>query len=131
MRIFALACVILMLVSAAPREHFLVVWGMEANEFPAHGEEATFITKRDALFDQAIDRVRVHTDTVSASVLVADGSVHRAERSYGEQTADIQENDPAILTLKAHHRPIDPHAYTTLLKARGASKRRGVCTGRD
>lgn len=88
------------------------------NERALHdfAREATFITKSDALFDQAIDRVSMHTDTVSASVLVADGPVYRAERSYGEQTAEIQENDPAILALKAHHRPIDPHLYTTALR---------------
>lgn len=47
MRFVALACAVLMLCSAAPRERYLAVWGMEANEFPAKGEGRDFL----AVFD--------------------------------------------------------------------------------
>ena len=51
MRFVALLCAVFMLVSASPRERYLAVWAMEANEFPAHGEGHDFL----AVFDVGAD----------------------------------------------------------------------------
>lgn len=51
MRFAALVCAIFLLTSSAPRERYLVVWAMEANEFPAHGEGHDFL----AVFDVGTD----------------------------------------------------------------------------
>ena len=47
MRFAALVCTLFLLTSAAPRERYLAVWAMEANEFPAQGEGRDFL----AVFD--------------------------------------------------------------------------------
>ncbi len=80
------------------------------------GHEAVFVTNSDALLDRAIENLREHTDARSAAIFV-DGTGHfAAARSFGEgvQSA-IDENDAAVLALKAHHAPIDPHRYTSAL----------------
>lgn len=50
-RFAILACAFLLLAPSAPRERYLVVWGMEANEFPANGEGRDFL----AVFDVGSD----------------------------------------------------------------------------
>jgi hypothetical protein len=47
MRFLAMLFAMLILISAAPRERYLVTWAMEANEFPARGEGHDFL----AIFD--------------------------------------------------------------------------------
>lgn len=51
MRFVALALAVLALVSAAPRERYLAVWAMEANEFPGKGEGHDLL----AVFDVGAD----------------------------------------------------------------------------
>ena len=80
-------------------------------------KEAAYVTERDALLDHTIAKLHEHTDASSAAVLLdGDGRYHPA-RWFGEsepQAAD--ENDEAILAMKAHHKPIDPHDYATGLR---------------
>lgn len=51
MRFAAFVCAVLLLAASAPRERYLVVWGMEANDLPAHGEGHDFL----AVFDVGQD----------------------------------------------------------------------------
>ena len=80
-------------------------------------KEAAYVTERDALLDHTIAKLHEHTDASSAAVLLdGDGRYHPA-RWFGEsepQAAD--ENDEAILAMKAHRKPIDPHDYATELR---------------
>jgi hypothetical protein len=76
-------------------------------------KEAAFVTNPDVLLDKTIENVREHTDAGEAALfLYRDGS-YIAVRSFGAMPATIDENDNAILALKAWHKPLDPHKYVT------------------
>jgi hypothetical protein len=75
--------------------------------------EAAYVTDREALLDRAIEKVRDHTDARSAALLVSENGCYRAKRSFGDTTTQVDENDGAVLALKAWHRPLDPHRYAT------------------
>lgn len=81
------------------------------------GHEAAFVTNEDALLDRAIEKLEHHTDARNAMILLDGAGRYATSRSYGdgEQPA-IDENDAAVLALKAHHAPIDPHQYTSELR---------------
>jgi hypothetical protein len=81
------------------------------------GREAAFVTTEGALLDRAIESLRDHTDARSAAIFV-DGTGHLTPaRSFGDGIlAEIDENDAAVLALKARHVPIDPHRYASALR---------------
>jgi hypothetical protein len=80
------------------------------------GREAAFVTNEDALLDRTIENLRAHTDARSAAIFL-DGTGHFASaRSFGDGIqSEIDENDAAVLALKARHEPIDPHRYSSAL----------------
>jgi len=75
--------------------------------------EAAFVTEREVLLDQAVEKIRSHTDARNAALLVRDDREYKAARGFGDVPVAIGENDPAILALKVRHKPFDPHAYST------------------
>ncbi|MFY9664226.1 MAG: hypothetical protein WAK19_07210 [Candidatus Cybelea sp.] len=77
--------------------------------------EAAFVTDPESLLDRAIENVRDHTDARAAALLVRQNGGYRAVRSFGDAPAQAGENDAAVLALKAWHKPLDPHRYTTVL----------------
>ncbi|HEX8805967.1 MAG TPA: GAF domain-containing protein [Candidatus Aquilonibacter sp.] len=80
------------------------------------GREAAFVTNEDALLDRAIEKLEHHTDARSAAILLDGAGRYAAMRSFGDGALPaIDENDAAILALKAHHDPIDPHQYASNL----------------
>jgi len=79
-------------------------------------KEAAFVTQRDELLNHAIGKLRMHTDTRGASILLDGEGRYRPVRWFGDEPTDMSENDEAILALKARHKPIDPHRYTTALR---------------
>jgi hypothetical protein len=81
----------------------------------AFSKEAAFVTEREALLDRAVENVRTHTDAKSASLLVRENGAYKAVRRFGEAPTEVDENDPAILALKAWHKPFDPHPYASAL----------------
>lgn len=81
----------------------------------AFAKEASFITNSNSLFDLAIANVRSHTNATGAALLVNGDGVYRSVRGYGDVPVSANENDPAILALKARHKPLDPHNYETEL----------------
>ena len=82
-----------------------------------YSKEAAFVTDPNALLDQAIEKVREHTDARDAAILVAVSGEFAAARSFGDGAVPaVDGNDPAILALKAWHKPLDPHRYQTALR---------------
>lgn len=78
--------------------------------------EAAFVTEREVLLDQAVDKVRTHTDARNAALFVRETGSYKAARTFGDMPAEVGENDPAILALKARHQPVDPHPYATEMR---------------
>lgn len=78
-------------------------------------KEAAFVTERSALLDEAVGKLREHTDAQAAALLVRSNGTYEAVRRFGEAPAATGENDPAILALKTWHKPLDPHRYATEL----------------
>jgi hypothetical protein len=76
-------------------------------------KEAAFVTDVAALLDQAITKIRTHTDARNAAILLEADGIYTVARSFGEAGAQVSENDAAILALKTWHKPIDPHHYDT------------------
>ena len=82
-----------------------------------YSKEAAFVTDPNALLDQAIEKIREHTDARDAAILVGSSGDFAAARSFGDGVLPaVDGNDPAILALKAWHKPLDPHRYQTALQ---------------
>lgn len=60
--------------------------------------EAPFITRRDVLLTRAEDVIKRHADATTAVIFMQ---------------ADVDENDPAILTMRASHESVELHRYDT------------------
>jgi GAF domain len=80
-------------------------------------KEAAYVTDADTLLDQALDKLRRHTDACDAAILIESSDAYAVARCFGEaSTPIVDENDPAILALKAWHRPLDPHRYGDVMR---------------
>jgi hypothetical protein len=80
-------------------------------------QEAAYVTRPDTLLDQTMEKIRRHTDARNAEILLEQNGVYSVERSFGSGVStDVDENDPAILTLKTWHRPVDPHRYESAIQ---------------
>jgi hypothetical protein len=76
------------------------------------GREAAFVTTASALLDGTIANLEYHTDARSAAIFLDGNGRYAPMRSFGEAAPPaIDENDAAVLALKARHVPIDPHRY--------------------
>lgn len=64
--------------------------------------EAAFITDRSILLERSVQEVRDHTNADDATILLFDGSV--------PYSVPYDENDPAIVAMRAWHKPVDLHA---------------------
>ncbi|MBV8246339.1 MAG: GAF domain-containing protein [Candidatus Eremiobacteraeota bacterium] len=82
-----------------------------------YSKEAAYVTDPEVLLDQALEKVRLHTDARSAALLFDGDGRYSTQRSFGEAAkADVSENDGAILALKTWHKPLDPHRCDTELQ---------------
>jgi hypothetical protein len=81
----------------------------------AFSTEAAFVTERESLLDRALEMLRAHTDARAAALLTSEDGLYKAAQRFGEAPAEVSENDPAILALKAWHKPVDPHPYASAL----------------
>jgi hypothetical protein len=82
----------------------------------AFSKESAFVTEREALLDEAIEKLHQHTDARAVAVFVFENGSYKAVREFGDAPAQVGDNDPAILALKTWHKPIDPHHYATALR---------------
>jgi hypothetical protein len=71
--------------------------------------EASYISDRSTLLDRAVRTVKRHT-SAHAAILVRDGTAAYAFATDGER-AEVSENDPSIVALRAWNKPIDLHAF--------------------
>jgi hypothetical protein len=82
-----------------------------------YAKEVAFVTDVPVLLDQAIGKLQRHTEARGASILLDDDGTFTAARAFGDlETVPVSENDEAILSLKAWHKPVDPHHYQTALR---------------
>ena len=72
--------------------------------------EASYISDRSTLLDRAVQTVKEHTSAQGAAILVRDGTAAYAFATDG-QRADVSENDPGIVALRAWNKPIDLHVF--------------------
>jgi GAF domain-containing protein len=73
--------------------------------------EASYISDRGTLLDRAVQTVREHTSADDAVILVREGMASYAFATNGRR-AEVSENDPGIVALRAWNKPIDLHALT-------------------
>jgi hypothetical protein len=72
--------------------------------------EASYISDRSTLLDRTLQAVREHTTADEAAILVRDGAATYAFAGDGH-AAEVSENDPGIIALRAWNKPIDLHAF--------------------
>jgi hypothetical protein len=72
--------------------------------------EAAYISDRSTLLDRAVQTVKEHTSADCAAVLVRDGTATYAFANDGRQ-AEVSENDPGMVALRAWNKPIDLHLF--------------------
>ncbi|HTA54712.1 MAG TPA: GAF domain-containing protein [Candidatus Acidoferrales bacterium] len=72
--------------------------------------EASYISDRATLLDRAVQTVKEHTTATDAAILVRDGVATYAFAGDG-QGAEVSENDPGIIALRAWNKPIDLQAF--------------------
>lgn len=84
--------------------------------------EAPYITDRTTLLARSENVLAQHADADSAAILLDDNHGH-----YGA----MEENDPALVALRAEHVPLDLHAIKTSIKGEWAYPLvvRGALTG--
>jgi hypothetical protein len=72
--------------------------------------EASYISDRATLLDQAVQTVKEHTGADEAAILVRDG---RATYAFGTDgaRAEVSANDSGIVALRAWNKPIDLHLF--------------------
>ncbi len=72
--------------------------------------EASYISDRSTLLDRAVQTVKEHTSADDAAILVRDGAAAYAFAADWPR-AQVGENDPGIVALRAWGKPIDLHAF--------------------
>jgi hypothetical protein len=70
--------------------------------------EAAYINDRAALLERALKMVRDHTTAETSDILLRNGSAEYLSVSE-PHGAEIDENDPAIVVLRAWSKPVDLH----------------------
>ncbi len=72
--------------------------------------EASYISDRSTLLDRTVQAVKEHTTADDAAILVRDGAATYAF-ARDRHGAEVSENDPGIIALRAWNKPIDLHAF--------------------
>ncbi len=72
--------------------------------------EASYISDRSTLLDRAVQMVKEHTSAGEAAILVRDGTATYDFATDGGR-AEVSENDPGIIALRAWNKPIDLHLF--------------------
>ncbi|MGA8473533.1 MAG: hypothetical protein WB681_00565 [Candidatus Cybelea sp.] len=72
--------------------------------------EASYISDRSTLVERAVQTVKEFTSARTAQILVRDGVAAYAFATDGPR-ADVSENDPGIVALRAWNKPINLHVF--------------------
>ncbi len=72
--------------------------------------ESSYITDRSILLERAVREVKEHTNAAEATILVQDGAATYASAEHDSALA-VGENDPAMVALRAWHKPIDLKSF--------------------
>lgn len=72
--------------------------------------EASYISDRSALLNRAVQTVQEHTRARDVAILVRNGTSAYAFANNGER-AEVGEDDPGIVALRAWNKPIDLHMF--------------------
>lgn len=72
--------------------------------------EASYISDRSTLLDRAAQTVNEHTSAQDAAILVRESASVYTFATGGPQ-AQVGEDDPGIVTLRAWNKPIDLHLF--------------------
>lgn len=70
--------------------------------------EASYISDRSTLLKRAVQTVEKHTSAAGAAILLRDGTASYVFAT-DERRAGVGENDPAVVALRAWHKPVDLH----------------------
>ena len=70
--------------------------------------ESSYITDRNVLLERTVQEVKEHTNAEQATILVPDGNGAYVSAAQTDRFhAPVDENDPAIVALRAWHKPLD------------------------
>jgi hypothetical protein len=72
--------------------------------------ESSYITDRSILLERAIETVKKHTGADEATIVLRDAVGSYVPQPNG-QGAAVSENDPAMLALRAWHKPVDISSF--------------------
>jgi hypothetical protein len=73
--------------------------------------EASYISDRSTLLERAVQTVKEHTNADDAAIVVRDGGgVY--EFAAPSVSAEVGENDPGLVALRAWRKPVDLHRVT-------------------
>jgi hypothetical protein len=72
--------------------------------------ESSYITDRSILLERAVREVKEHTNAAETTILVQDGAAAYTS-AEGDGARAIGENDPAMLALRAWHKPVDLRSF--------------------
>jgi hypothetical protein len=72
--------------------------------------EAAYISDQSTLLDRVVQTVKEHTSARDATILVPDGAAAYAFATDGPR-AQVSENDPGMIALRAWNKPIDLHLF--------------------
>jgi hypothetical protein len=72
--------------------------------------ESSYITDRSILLERAVREVKEHTNAGEATILVQDGATAYTSAEH-DGTRSVGENDPAMVALRAWHKPVDLKSF--------------------
>lgn len=79
--------------------------------------DAPFITDAGALLQRTVDEISQHLEAGSVAILTAERDGDFASTcTSGEAAPAVNENDPALVALRARKEPVDLHAFVTGLQ---------------
>jgi hypothetical protein len=79
--------------------------------------EAPFITALGTLLQRTVEEVTRHSESGSVAILTADrDGMFGTSCASGAAPPKVDENDPALVALRARKEPVDLHAFTTALQ---------------
>ncbi|MDP9024943.1 MAG: hypothetical protein M3N13_06210, partial [Candidatus Eremiobacteraeota bacterium] len=77
-----------------------------------YAHESSYVTDRRTLLERTVQNVCDHTDAQDVAVLVLSNRSYVSAAGMNGARLTVDENDPAILALRAWHKPIELHDFS-------------------